>query len=875
MKTIKPFRLGILTRPYRWQGRDKLGVAVMGMISLEDTPLLMADQELWQTMATEIDPGGVLDLGVPKATAEMLVSGHCYTAHQEEKRAAAVRVRVGGLDKTLTVFGERYWLDGRVTPPAPFESLRVDWRHAYGGADVAQNPLGMGSADEIVNGLQVRRLPHVEMPGRGSVTPGQPAATAGFGALMPHWPQRMALMGRDYGDAWLQNDFPGFASDMDWAYFNAAPIDQRWRDMPEVPRGAGYEIWNMHPTLPVLAGRLPDWRARCFASFQEDGAALCEAALRLTTVWFVPHLRRAVLIWHGSFDVAQDDAADMKHIMPALELADAPRALSHYQEVLQRRIDPRMAVHVLRDSDLVPRAVFGPWPAAQVPDKRAGPLARNLRAGAQRERERRSAELRAQGLDPALYLPPDTPHEVPGDIDDLADFSERKKKEMATQRERLEADDKALRARVLSDPLVAPDVRDEASATHRFDLHDALRDFRRAERRAAAGGAPSDSTTSDQAPEAAPLFSEPMKQGMLERMRDGHLHAAHLSAPAPTALSFRSGKMRRRLEAAAPGARHFARMNLTGIDLSGMDLRGADFTQALLEDANLEGALLDDCNFTRAVMARARLGGASLARAQLAHANLGGAVCTGTVFAGAVLHRTNCQKTVFTGCDLSQARFEQTRLHDSRFEGCDLRRSHWQQTVFMEMTLSNLRFDDAHFKQAVWIKCTLANVSYAGATLQQCGFTGSRGDQGLDFSAARLVACSFAHESSFAGAVFRGARIRQCGLRGTALPGADLSGARLEGSDFSECDLRQANLDRVVAGESLFVRTDFTGATLRGANLIDANLSKSLLPMADLSGANLFRADVSQTLIDPSTRIEGAYTHNAKTRPLRRDAPAQ
>jgi uncharacterized protein YjbI with pentapeptide repeats len=870
LKTIKPFRLGILTRPYRWRGGDKLGVAVMGMASLEDTPLLMADQELWQTMAEEIDPGGVLDLGVPKATPEMLVSGHCYTAHQEEKRAAAVRVHVGGIDKTLTVFGERYWLDGRITPPAPFESMRVDWSHAYGGADVAQNPLGMGSADEIVNGLKVRRLPHVEMPGRGSVAPGQPAASAGFGALMPHWPQRMALMGTDYGDAWLQNDFPGFASDMDWAYFNAAPPDQRWAGAQEVPSGAAYEIWNMHPTQAVLAGRLPDWRARCFSSFHEDGGELCEAALRLTTVWFVPHLRRAVLIWHGSFDIAQDDAADMKHIMPALELADAPRALSHYQEVLQRRIDPRTAVHVLRDSDLVPRSVFGPWPAAQLPDRRSGPLASNMRAGALRERERRSAELQAQGLDPSLYLPAGEPHAVPTDIDDLAEFSERKKKEMAAQREKLEADDRALKARVLSDPLVAEDVREESAQAHRFDLHDALRDFRRAERRAEATGAAVDI---DKERGATPLFSAPVKQGMLERMRDGHLHAAHLSAPAPAARSFRSGKMRRRLEAAPPGARHFARMNFTGIDLSGMDLRGADFTQALLEDANLEGALLDDCNFTRAVMARARLDGASMARARLDHANLGGARCTRTVLAGASLLRTNCQKTVFSGCDLSDARFEQARLHESRFEACDLSRSQWAQVVFMEMTLSNLRFDAACFKQTVWIKCTLADVSYAGATLQQCGFTASRGDQGLDFSMATLVACSFAHESSFAGAVFRGAQARQCGLRGTALPGADLSGARLEGCDFSECDLRQANLDLVVAGESLFVRTDFTGATLRGANLIDANLSKSLLPMADLSRANLFRADVSQTLVDPATRIDGAYTHHAKTRPVRRDAP--
>jgi len=28
----------------------------------------------------------------------------------------------------------------------------------------------------------------------------------------------------------------------------------------ELPAGADYEIWNMHPTEPVLRGALPRWR---------------------------------------------------------------------------------------------------------------------------------------------------------------------------------------------------------------------------------------------------------------------------------------------------------------------------------------------------------------------------------------------------------------------------------------------------------------------------------------------------------------------------------------------------------------------------------------------------------------------------------------
>lgn len=133
MKTVKPLRLGILTRPYRWQGVDQLGVAVTAFASLGAEPKLMADQELWQTVGEEIGGLGVFDAGVPKCMPEVLASGHGYTHHQQDKTACAVRLRVADLEKSLHVSGERYWLDGRLTAPQPFEAMPLDWAHAYGG----------------------------------------------------------------------------------------------------------------------------------------------------------------------------------------------------------------------------------------------------------------------------------------------------------------------------------------------------------------------------------------------------------------------------------------------------------------------------------------------------------------------------------------------------------------------------------------------------------------------------------------------------------------------------------------------------------------------------------------------------------------------
>jgi uncharacterized protein YjbI with pentapeptide repeats len=857
MKTVKPFRLSTLTRPYRWQGRDTLGVSVLGLVSLEAQPMLLPEQELWQLAAEEIGPGNVLDLGVPKLVPEMLVSGHAYTAHQQEKTICAVKVRLAEREKTLTVSGDRFWLDGRATAPQPFDSMRLDWAHAYGGLDVPENPQGMGRVDEMINGVSVRRVPNVEAPDARMASRGQHVRPAGMGAIPPDWPQRMRLLGTAYGQQWLQEQYPGFADDMDWRFFNAAPPDQRWPDVGELPAGAGYEIWNMHPTEPVLRGALPRWRARCFASWQKDGGDLQEAPLRLATAWFFPHVRRAILIWHGSFAIAEDDAADVKHLMPALELEAESRPFSHYQAVLRLRLDPETAIHAVRDSDLVPKAVMGAWAADQVPDVANRPMVRNQRAGQLRDYEMRRAKLESEGLDPAKYLPPPVLLEGTLQLEDLPEYSAWVEQKITQARDELKARSEKAMAEL---GVEGSDLADTAGR-RRFDPDQMIEELARIEEFGRQGR-----------PEGVEEAAQAVlaRERMASQIRQGHLYTAHLLDPAPAMTTFRAAKLRRRLGAAEPGQRRFAGANLTGADLSDMDLSGADFSGANLEDANLAGARLDGCDFTRAVLARARLQRATLTNARLDHANLGGAQCDGANFGGASLRHANCHKTVFRACVLADVEFEATNTHESVWQQCDLRRSRWQQVAMMKMTLEDISFDEAHFRQMGWIECTLKGVSFAHATMTSCGFVAISGSEGLDFTGATVTACSFSSDSTLAGAVLRDATFKHCGLRGVALTGADLSGARLEGCDFSSCDLRRARLDRLDGGESLFVRADFSQASLIGANLIDANLSKADLRMADFHNANLFRADVSQAVIDGSTRLDSAYTHNAKVWPARR-----
>ncbi|RST52524.1 DUF2169 domain-containing protein [Variovorax sp. DXTD-1] len=860
MKTVKPFRLSVLSRPHRWKGGDVLGVAVMALASLEKSPRLFSEQELWETVTGEIGPGAVFDLGVPKAVPEFLVSGHAYTAHQTEKTVCAVRVLVGGLEKSLTVFGDRYWLDGRMTEALPFESMSVGWERAYGGAGVPENPLGIGTQDEVINGVLTCRLPNVEDPRHRIATRGQRVAPAGLGGLAPESPARMSLMGSKYGADWLQNGFPGFADDMDWRYFNAAAADQRWPQLQALPPGAPYEILNMHPTQAALRGCLPDWRARCFCSFNKDGTGLLEAELRLTTAWFFPHLERVALIWHGGIPIEEDDASDMKHLMPALELPSEPRPLEHYQDVLLKRLQPgQNPGYLLRDADLAPRSVLGSWKAGEVPDVMNRPLPRNLQAGRQRDYDVRRAELLAEGLDPDRYIAPPMPAERITALEDLPEFLERMEAKISEAKQQAaEAQDAGARLDEAGRKMEADAGLPAQAPPAHTDPEEQIRQL-------------DELDTLPQSNDGAAADSHAqLKDRLAAQIRESYLHAAHLSPAAPPMPSFRAAKIRRRLEAAPADGRDFARMSMIGADLSGMDLRNANFAGAVLTDANLSGALLDGCDFSRAVLSRANLTQASLRHATLASANMAGATLAGTVLSHAQLTDANCQQVRFSGCNFEHAVFERTDLYEAEFRACDLRGSKWQQVNLFRMSFGDIAFDEATIEQVLWVECTLRRVSFAGARLVRCAFASTDCSEAVSYARAELTTCSFTQGTSLAQAVFSGAMIKQSSLRGVDLARADLSEVRLDACDFSECGLQSARFDRVIGGESLFVRADFTGASLRHANLIDANLSKAVLSFADLSGANLFRTDVSQALIDGSTRLDGAYTHGAKVWPARR-----
>ncbi|WP_432728884.1 DUF2169 family type VI secretion system accessory protein [Variovorax sp. W6] len=882
MKIIKPLRVSMLTRPFPKDQRHWLSMTAIAMTdSLAADARLVPEPEVWKTLAAELGSDFAFDAGMPKAGPEFLVTGNAYTHHQQDKTQCAVSVQVQGRRKTLHVSGDRFWLDGRATAPQPFDAMPIDWGHAFGGPGHAENPVGIGTSDEVVNGLRTRRLPNIELPTQRLNRPDDVRAPAGFGAMDETRPSRAARLGRNYDEHWKQHLFPGYASDMDWRYFNIAPEDQWLTPADGGLSGAAFEVVNMHPTHPVLSGRLPDWRVRGFVVRGAhhprplDGAVLEDFPLTATTAWFFPHLERVALIFHGVTPIAEDDAADISHAMVALEEgAGEPLPLEGYRETLVTRCESEdRALYFMRDEQLMPERIIGPWPDLDAAIPPPSPLKRNMQARAQQLSAELDAKARAAGVDTSEYE-----RAVPADpalptLRELPAFIAKMRQSIADQRRKLdearEEIDRAAKANAVesrkagfdTSTFVAEAASMKPKGPPRFDM------WPRVERMASdnhAGG-------------ATPMTAEAraqmkrMIEGADEKLLANYRRTAQYQDAADPMASEAAQRVREQVASILAGSRDFSGMDLTGADLSGMDLRGTRWHETLLESADFTDSCLDEADMSQALLVRARFMRTSLQGANFAKANMALVQAESADFSRSRFDGTTLDQVRASGCDFAEAAMDNLVLSQARLEGCSFEDARLSSVDFDDGTeLKVVRFDRARLQKASWIECAVQDLSFAGARLETCDWTDTRCDGGIDFSAARIDSTCFVGDAVLRHACFRNAALVDCSLRDARLDEADFTQAKLDNSDFSNASMRGAVLHRADAVNCMFVRTDLTAASLVDINLIAANLDKAVLVSADFLRANLFQADLGQCLIDDTTRFDEAYTEQVKTVPRRK-----
>lgn len=916
MKTIKPFRLSTLYRPYSWRGQNRLSVALFALADMKTqaAPKLLSDIELWREVLPDLDCDGVLDHVLPKVIPEFLVGGYAYTAHQSDKTQLAVRVQVGGLEKELIVFGDRYWLDNKITAPQSFEIMPVTWANAFGGAAFADNPSGKGLDEKTVNGIKVTPLPNVENKQNRVSKKGEFVQAHGMGPVNLLLPRRFNLQGT-YSEQWRTTEFPGFFPDLNPEMFNAAEPDQRWTGRDGVPLGEPFRIWNMHPHKHCWQGQIPDWHGRCFIRQKINNEAVFkEVPLKASTVWFVPHQERLLLIYHGSIQVAEDDASDVLTLMSALETPDAQRPEAHYRKIMDIRSDPEKGgLHVLCDDELIPAAILGDInidieAVYQTPSW----------IKAQNRKQKMYAEQRAfiteAGKNPDDYLPEMVGPERRYRVTDLPELMEQNAKledEAQALKTRMQADFDKQKAHYKAQGVEIPDIPDIADM---MDMNqpsgvsgppkalpamlDALKQVN-ANLQAGLPDltplAPFFSGSSDDLKISTAKLPDIAKEKMAETLRKedvlgwvnepkfqrqmgdlqpllrkSYLYSVQYQDGVARIGEHENETIRRQVQEKFALDRDLSMLDLTGADLSGMHFENASFHGCFMEGTDLRHARFINCDMSGCVLARADMRFADFTGSNFSKSNVCMVNTEKTVFDKVLFKEVVLERTVFNNSFFKQAVFDTFIPDKLKFEYCSFEETRFSMVIFNELSVSNCVFPGAVLFKTSFQSSGFVNVSFEQADFDSCSFFISQLEKCV-FSQADIKNTAFIYHTFLRQCSFSGATLKQCNFRETSLLDNDFRYATLNRSDFSLADMSGVSLRNSNCRDSSFIRTKLEGADFTEANLISADFKAARLSGACLSRANLFRANVGLAILDGKTGLQDSYTKQTNIYPLRKE----
>lgn len=873
MKTVKPTRLGILCKTFENDGKCYFVVTLLVFFPFGSPSRLLPEPNLWKLVGAELGDGAIFDECMPKLRGELLVTGKCFTPGGVPRPASSVRVQLGALDKTLYVIGDRQWKFSGPSDPAPFTEMPLTYAKAFGGEGYPQNPLGKGIAPIRVGEAQLHPLPNIEDPKHLIRSPKDKPPPAGFDPYDLTWPQRFSKVGT-YDAAWFKKRYPGFAADLDWSFFNTAPMDQQIEGFFQ--GGEAFVIENMHPEKPRLEGTLPKVTARCFITQRtSEGEVFREIPTRIDTIRFFPHRERGILVFRGVTTIQEDDADDVVHLIAGCEAAGEAKPPEHYQEALAKRLDKEKGyLYLMREADLMPP----PDPdAPAVPDEKLSDmddiLARediaqqNLRRGAELRLEQLRKDLMAEGIQPPAFValpPPEKPprlEEMPEYVERLLDMAEKEKVETDKKRAAAEAEVRAECAAVGVDfDKLMAQAKKKSAGPPKFSAKAEMERLKDTAEMARNGGV---DMTELEARLADPELERKLilvEQQLLEVYRK----FAHHFPAASRRDDDEGPTLREEVAAGHKAGQSFAGRDLTGLDLSGLDLRGIDLTNAMLEAASLAGADLGGAKLQGAVLARADLTGAKLEGANLNGANLGSAKLAGAQMSGgvdlsgAVLHEAD-----LTGANLAGARLNDADLSEATLDGADLTAGTAKNLLCMNVDLSRTKLAGASFETCSFLNAKLEGADLTGAKLVSCVFVTCQGD-GAVLRGAKADNIRVVRDSSFAGADFQGASLQQANFRGTNLEKSNFADTNLRGADLSGCNLRNASLERAIAVDAMLVRTDLTGANLTAADLMQTILQKAIVGGAVFDKASLFRADAAKMRGDSATSMKGALVKRVR-----------
>lgn len=240
---------------------------------------------------------------------DIILNATAYAPGDKPLQTLDVSVTVGQIQKTLLLFGDRYWEKGivglKISRPEPFKTMPIIYERAYGGTEASnekegkqefepRNPIGRGFAtnsDSLVGKL----LPNIEEPNDLSHSWKSRPQPAGFGAILSAWSPRKEYAGT-YDDDWINNRMPLWPVDYD-PRFNQSAHPALISSTP-LRSGERVSLKNL-TSDSILSFELP----RLYLTIDTLVAkSRLRQRVQLDRVIIEPDFKKLIMVWRSSLN---------------------------------------------------------------------------------------------------------------------------------------------------------------------------------------------------------------------------------------------------------------------------------------------------------------------------------------------------------------------------------------------------------------------------------------------------------------------------------------------------------------------------------------------------------------------------------------------
>jgi hypothetical protein len=245
------------------------------------------------------------DYHIGKSGTDILMTGYACAPQEQAVRSLDVHVSVGTVNKTLRVFGDRFWNRGLITHPETFTKMPLVYERAFGGADVhngisrsseERNPIGCGYAGEkSLQEMDGMPLPNIECPQQLISHYTDRPTPAGVAPISPAWLPRAQYAGT-YDEQWQQTRAPYLPNDFDLRFLNVAHPDLIYPGF--LVGGESVAIHGMHP-MGALTFNLPYVKLRNKLTIS-DVEKSCDFVLE--TLALDPNQLQLSLTWRSAYE---------------------------------------------------------------------------------------------------------------------------------------------------------------------------------------------------------------------------------------------------------------------------------------------------------------------------------------------------------------------------------------------------------------------------------------------------------------------------------------------------------------------------------------------------------------------------------------------